>query len=328
MLLASNRGAGMNIGMPDVCLTPAAPAPVPVPYPNLGLNVQASPFCTLIKITGMPGLNLGSKIPMTMGDEGGTAHPMFKQMGSYTAGNSAIYLEKLPAINLTCPTTGNNMNNAAGAVLVPSVTNVFFTLDRSSLEGPLDAAVAPRDGEPVVAERAADGGVVVRIMRFTTDVARRVFVALERSGLRDGDELIFDLRGCPGGDARAALDLASDLCDAGVVLARFRDTDGDEAVIKSRGPRAYQAAVRVIVDGQTASAAELFAGVMAVSGGAVLEGERTFGKATAQQVLAAPGRGPARYETVGQYLLADGTSFQGDGLAPTATAPRPTAKMT
>jgi carboxyl-terminal processing protease len=259
---------------------------------------------------------------MTMGDEGGTAHPMFKQMSSYTAGNSVIYLEKLPAINLTCPTTGNNMNNAAGAVLVPSVTNVFFTLERSASGASLDEAIAPRNEDPVTAGRQGDSGpVVVTIARFTTDVARRVFVALEAAGLCDGDEVVFDLRGCPGGDARAALDLAGEFCDRGVVLARFRRADGDETVIKSRGAKAYDARLRVLVDARTASAAELFAGVAAVSCGASLEGERTYGKATAQQVRPADGRGTQRYETVGEYVLADGTAFQGCGLSP-ASAPR------
>ncbi len=315
MLLASNRGAGMNVGMPDVCLTPAAPSLVPVPYPNLALNAQASPFCTLVKVTGMPGLNLGSKMPMTNGDEGGSAHPMFKQMGGYTAGNPVVFLEKLPAINLLCPTTGNNMNNAAGAVLVPSVTNVFFTLDRPD-EGGLEEAVASRDEAAVVASRSTDGEVVVHVRRFTTDVARAFFVAVDRAGLEPGDRLTIDVRGCPGGDARAALELANDFADGGLVLARFVAADGDETSIRSRGERRYDGAVSVIVDGRTASAAELFAGVMRASCGAVLAGERTYGKGSAQRLLAAPDHGPSRYETVGEYLLGDGTRIDGMGLDP------------
>ena len=122
MLPASNRGVGMNIGFPDVCLTPAAPVPIPIPYPNLAMNVQAVPFAVKVMFTMMNALNMGSKIPITMGDEAGSAHPLFKQMGQFTMGNPKVMLEGLPGINLACPTTGNMMNNPIGLVAVPSVT--------------------------------------------------------------------------------------------------------------------------------------------------------------------------------------------------------------
>ena len=101
MLPASNKGVGMNSGFPDVCLTP--PVPLPVPYPNFALHAMAVPFSPVVKVTMMPALNMASKIPMTMGDELGIAHPMFKQMGAFTMGNPKIYIDKLPGINLLCP---------------------------------------------------------------------------------------------------------------------------------------------------------------------------------------------------------------------------------
>ncbi len=316
MLLASNRGAGMNVGMPDVCLTPAAPSPIPVPYPNFAMNMQASPFCTLVRLTGMNALNLGSKIPMTMGDEAGTAHPMFKQMGQYTAGNTVVFLEKLPAINLTCPSTGNNMNAVPGAVLVPSVTNVFFTLDRTSATEELEDVVTSRDEDVVVAERTAEDEVTVKIARFTSDIARAFLIATERAELRAGEFLVVDLRGCPGGDAAAALELAGDFAERGTVLARFVESDGDETRIRARGDKRYDNTVCILVDGKTASAAELFAGVLSTSCDAAVLGETTYGKGTAQRLLPAEGNGPVRYETVGEYLLADGTRIHGAGVVP------------
>src|SRR4051812_18030329 len=100
MLPASNRGVGMNIGFPDVCLTPAVPAPVPVPYPNIAMNVQAAPFSPIVKVTMMPAINMGSKIPMSLGDDAGVAHPVFKTMGMYTMGNPVVLVNSLPAVNL------------------------------------------------------------------------------------------------------------------------------------------------------------------------------------------------------------------------------------
>jgi carboxyl-terminal processing protease len=76
MLPASNRGVGMSLGFPDVCLTP--PVPLPVPYPNMGFNAMSAVFSPVVKVSMLPALNMASFVPMTMGDELGIAHPTFK----------------------------------------------------------------------------------------------------------------------------------------------------------------------------------------------------------------------------------------------------------
>src|SRR5262245_907327 len=138
MLPASNRGAGMNMGFPDVCNTPVGPATAPLPYPNIAMNAQAVPFSPIVKVSMMPALNMGSQIPMTIGDEAGVAHPTIKGPGRYTVGNPIVSIDGMPAINLGCPTTGNNMNNGLGAVLVPSAVNVFYCLALDDLDGALE----------------------------------------------------------------------------------------------------------------------------------------------------------------------------------------------
>ena len=47
--------------------------------------------------------------------------------GRYTMGNPTVMVNALPAVNLLCPTTGNDFINPIGAVMVPSITNVFFS---------------------------------------------------------------------------------------------------------------------------------------------------------------------------------------------------------
>ena len=49
MLPACNKGVGMNMGFPDVCLTPAGPVPVPIPDPNMAMNAMAVPSRTTIR---------------------------------------------------------------------------------------------------------------------------------------------------------------------------------------------------------------------------------------------------------------------------------------
>jgi len=71
-------------------------------------------------------LTQATQIPMSSGDEGGTAHPTIKGGSMYTMGNPVVFIEGMPAINLACPSTSNNMNDALGAALVPSVTTVTY----------------------------------------------------------------------------------------------------------------------------------------------------------------------------------------------------------
>ncbi|HVY47245.1 MAG TPA: DUF4150 domain-containing protein, partial [Minicystis sp.] len=209
MLPASNRGVGETFGFPDVCLTPAGPAVVPVPYPNIGMNAMAVPFSPNVLLTMMPALNMGSEIPLTMGDQAGVAHPTIMGAARYTMGNPIVKVNMLPAINLLCPTTGNNMNDGLGAVLVPSVTNVFFTsaapaaphvgrLDRASLDR-LAAAMAAADDDVTLRGAVA----IVRPGPFAFATPARVGEALARAG--DVAGVVFDLRGHPGGDLDAAL---------------------------------------------------------------------------------------------------------------------------
>ena len=287
MLPASNKGAGMNMGFPDVCLTPAVPSPIPVPYPNMAMHAMAAPFCPTILLTMMPALNMGSMIPMTMGDEPGVANPLFKQMGMFTMGNPKVFLQGMPGITVTSPTTGNNMNNPVGLVTVPSVTTVLFTCaagerrEARTLDDLLAMAAWLAAAPPVEAHRGEDGTTTVSVPAFTAGTPPAVRRELER--LAAGDDVVIDLRGNPGGDLAAAIELLRDLLPAGAEIARVVDEDGDAVVHRARGDR-HPVAITLLVDGATASAAEVFARCLERHGRARVVGGPTFGKATAQAI--------------------------------------------
>lgn len=315
MLPASNKGVGMNMGFPDVCLTPAGPVPVPIPYPNMAMHAMAAPFCPTILLSCMPALNMGSIIPMTLGDQPGVANPLFMQMGAFTMGNPKIVLQCLPAINLTCPTTGNMMNNPVGAVLVPSVTNVFFTRalrDPTEIERML---ATPEGAGPAVEGALLPGGVGHLTLRsFPAGAPSAVYHALKGLGERGMGALILDLRGNPGGEMNAFLQLAGDFLEPGSEIVTMTDVDGDEIVHRARAPHPYAFPLAVLVDRGTASAA-VFAGCLKAHGRATVVGERTYGKGAAQTLVAAPGGG-AVYGTVACFTLPDGSVVQGAGVEP------------
>jgi carboxyl-terminal processing protease len=336
MLPASNRGVGMNMGFPDVCNTIVGPATAPIPYPNMAMNVQAAPFSPVVKVSMMNALNMGSKIPMTSGDEAGAAHPTIKGMGAYTMGNPIVFIDRLPAVHLTCPTTGNNMNNPLGAVLVPSAVNVLYTYraphgsDRASVD-PYGCALSPADlaaldaslriAEPVSAGVLLSAGVGhLRVALFAAEAPARAYVEVLRLSALGARALILDLRGNPGGELDAAVRLAGEFLAAGEVIARIVDAEGDEIVHRAAPGAPSALPLVVLVDGATASAAELFAGSLQAQRRAVVVGETTFGKGLAQQVTPAidgieEGAFVA-YRTVARCLLPDGSEIQGAGVRP------------
>ncbi|EYF08299.1 S41 family peptidase [Chondromyces apiculatus] len=337
MLPASNKGLGMSFGFPDVCRTPVGPAIVPVPYPNIALNAQAATFSPIVKVAMIPALNMASIIAMTSGDEAGIAHHTIKGRGAYLTGNPIVHVDKLPAVHLTCRTTGNNANNMLGMVVIPSVVHVLYTYAApTAAPRPFTAADAAdlaraTRGAPLDAHLHDDGIGLIRIDVFSPALPALVFTAVraleaQRHAAHEPlATLIVDLRGCPGGTLTAAIDLASDFLDPSALVVTTLDPDGDEVAHRARGPRLYSFPLVVLVDGGTASAAELFAGSLAAHGRATLVGTRTYGKGTAQALVPCPPLPSSTAEhdapmahmaTLACHRLPDGRDLDGVGLAP------------
>jgi carboxyl-terminal processing protease len=328
MMPANNNGTGMNVGFPDVCLTPTPLGPVPIPYPNLASHCMAATFSPNIFVGYMPQLSMGTIVPLTNGDQAGVAHPLFMQAGGFTAGNPRVLINCLPAASLCTPTFGNLFNNPVGLSAVPSVTTTFYS-DVACADAVRKSKIGERElsalrdavaGDASAVEaRALEGGLgYIRIHRMTRDVGTRFYNALravERAVGKAGSKrgLVIDLRGNPGGDLDAALDAARELVDGGAVLANI-DTGEGPVEVRARGSASYRGAICVLVDSLTGSAAEAFAGALSKNGRAQLVGERTFGKACAQSPRP-NADGDLVYTTVARVTLADGTSFDA-GLEP------------
>ena len=128
-MFANTQMMGMDMAMPDVCLTPAGPAVVPIPYPNIAMGPTAIPNQTIVFIMAMPAHNLGTIIPLTNGDNAGVAMGVASGtvMGPsrhLTAAFTVLY-GGMPATRLTSMSLQNS-TNAPGARLVPSQSIVLL----------------------------------------------------------------------------------------------------------------------------------------------------------------------------------------------------------
>jgi carboxyl-terminal processing protease len=313
MQMASNRIAGALTATPDVCLTP--PVPVPVPYFNTAFTATAVSFVPNVLICGGNALNLGTVLAVSTGDEPGVAHWTIKGPAAFLMGCPTVFFGGLPAIGLTHPGTSNTGNAPIGAVTIPSATNVFLAHGpevRGHAVTPAEAAEIGRlvrgDAPTVEGALGADGVAHVTVRAFSSGVPARMHGLLRRLAAQGMRELVVDLRGNPGGLVDACVELAGAFLPAGSVILTAIDADGDERTYVARSPDPWRMPLTLLVDAETASAAELFAGCLHAHGRAALLGERTAGKGVGQTV--APALATMRYR------LPDGREIGGAGLAP------------
>jgi len=128
-MFANTQMMGMDMGMPDVCLTPAGPVMVPIPYPNIAMGPTAIPNQTIVLIMAMPAHNLGTIIPLTNGDEAGVglgvASGMIMGPSRHLTGSFSVLYDGMPATRLTSMSLQNS-TNAPGVRMVPSQTIVLL----------------------------------------------------------------------------------------------------------------------------------------------------------------------------------------------------------
>jgi len=128
-MFANTQMMGMDMGFPDVCLTPAGPAVVPIPYPNIAMGPTAIPNQMTVLIMAMPAHNLGTTIPMTNGDNAGVSMGVASGtvMGParHLTAAFTVLFSGMPATRLTSMSLQNS-TNAPGVLLVPSQTTVLL----------------------------------------------------------------------------------------------------------------------------------------------------------------------------------------------------------
>lgn len=127
---------------------------------------------------------------------------------------------------------------------------------------------------------------------------RERLAVLDEKGLRGA---ILDLRFCPGGALDAAVDIA-DLFLRGGDVATVRGWDGTEIILRATNAAVADFPLVVLINGQTASAAEVVAGALQDHGRATVVGTRSQGKGTVQSLVPLqPGQGAVRLTTATYY---------------------------
>ena len=173
--------------------------------------------------------------------------------------------------------------------------------------------------EDLVVERLRGDIVRVQVNAFTRGVGREVRAALRDNRKRHSGGVVLDLRSNPGGLLDEAVEVASAFLDGGPVVSYERRGKAPRTLTAFSGGDVTTPLV-VLVDGATASAAEVVAAALQDRNRAVVVGSRTFGKGSVQEPsLLSDGSGLEL--TVGRYLTPSGRIIEGQGLEPDVAVP-------
>jgi len=120
---------GMDMGFPDVCLTPSPVGPVPIPYPNIAMGPTAVPSQVKVLIMAMPAHNMSTTIPLTNGDNAGVSMGVASGtvMGPsrHLTAAFTVLVGGMPATRMTSMSLQNS-TNCPGCRVVPSQVKVLL----------------------------------------------------------------------------------------------------------------------------------------------------------------------------------------------------------
>ena len=211
--------------------------------------------------------------------------------------------------------TTKNQSLATVAKLLSGKPNTMAILSVNRSEEILTFSVKRTDlrSNPVQLKKLTNEIVLISISEFSRGAARSMRSALAASGTeRSG--VILDLRGNPGGLLVEATDVAGAFLNGGTVVEFYKPGKSPE-VFNAIGDGDSKTPLVVLIDGGTASAAEIVAAALQDRNRAVIVGERTFGKAAVQD-LTELSNGAAIELTIGYYLTPSGKRLEGQGLEP------------
>lgn len=197
-------------------------------------------------------------------------------------------------------------------------TKVNLTLYREGAKEPYKVSITREEIKvPTIDTEKKDGVFIIRLYGFPATGAELFRGALREFSQSGTDKLILDLRGNPGGYLEIAVDMASWFLPQGKVVVRESDKNGDGQVFRSRGYDVFGERFHmvILVDGGSASAAEILAAALQQHGVATLVGKKTFGKGSVQELVPIT-EDTSLKVTIARWIMPNGLNLSDGGIDP------------
>ncbi|SEL23782.1 S41 family peptidase [Halomonas daqiaonensis] len=217
------------------------------------------------------------------------------------------------------PTDRLSLQEAVNLMRGDPGTEIRLTILRQGESAPLEVTLTREiiRTQSVKSELLEAGYGYLRVSQFQTRTGEQVASAirrLERDAPLKG--LVLDLRNNPGGVLQAAVDVADAFLDEGlIVYTEGRLPDSEMRFSAGRETVAADVPLVILINGGSASAAEIVAGALQDQRRGVVMGTASFGKGSVQQIMPL-GNGEGLKLTTALYFTPDGRSIQAQGIEP------------
>jgi carboxyl-terminal processing protease len=214
---------------------------------------------------------------------------------------------------LTTMIQGKNGTTVAITVQRPSVNKSFtFNIKRAVINVP----------NVLMYYIPQDHTAQIQIVQFANGVSDQVKTDVLQAKSEGATKIVLDLRDNPGGYLQEAQDTASLFIKSGHVLIQ-EDSKGDKTPLNVTGnPIDTTTPMVVLVNGNSASAAEIVAAALKENGRATLIGEKTYGTGTVLQAFNLADGSELLIGTQ-EWLTPDGQFIRNKGITPNITVAMP-----
>ncbi len=203
-------------------------------------------------------------------------------------------------------------------------TTVDVTVYRPSISEELTLTIERRTiDNSTVSYKMLDNGIgYIEVTDFYEKTAEQFGVAIADLQAQGMQSLIIDLRNNPGGYVHIVVDMCNQILSEGTIVYT---EDKNGTVLESYEADSKQSLdipMVVLVNGNSASASEIFSGCMKDHGVATIVGTTTFGKGIVQQVIPLTD-GSAVKLTIAKYFTPNGNDIHEKGIEPDVTVELP-----
>lgn len=168
--------------------------------------------------------------------------------------------------------------------------------------------------ESVAFEMLKDSIGYIQVSTFADSTTHQFCEAVDELEKKGAKGFIIDLRDNGGGLLDVSTDMANYILDSGLIVST-KTKAGVENEIEADAEHSLDAPVIVLINGNSASASEVFAGALKDHNKAVLVGTKSFGKGIVQTLFPL-NDGSAVKITTSEYFTPSGKNIQGTGIEP------------
>lgn len=212
--------------------------------------------------------------------------------------------------------TGLDLNKVVTYIKGDKGTDVKLTVlrgkDNEQLE--LTATRDKIEAQTVSYKMLEDNIGYIRVTEFdavTTDQYKKALDDLENQGMTS---LVVDLRNNPGGNVSTVCDMLDMMLPEGLIVYT-QDKDGNKETATSDEEHQFTKPLVVLMNGNSASASEIYAGAIQDYGIGKIVGTQSYGKGVVQQIFDL-GDDTSVKLTIADYYTPKGRNINGKGITP------------